>query len=163
MYKKILLCGMIGILSNYSYATPEDLEKRKVTLTADILKQVSNCKCLIDKIDRKEKLFPLKEKPNAPKTGINTQVSYLETISSMKVLTGRTQTKAKAILSNWPTDKNSPEDIKKLDVEVSGELRGLATTCINIFNSVADEIYKRSSIFTRKKINPKVCGVVQNK
>jgi hypothetical protein len=49
MYKKILLCGMIGILSNYSYAVPGDLDKRKVTLTADILKQVSNCKCLIDK------------------------------------------------------------------------------------------------------------------
>lgn len=163
MYKKILLCGMIGILSNYSYAARGDLDKRKITLTADILKQVSNCKCLIDKIDRKEKLFPLKEKPNVSKTGINTQVAYLETIASLKISTGRFQTRAKAVLSKWPMDKNSPEDLKKLDSEVTQELQGMATTCNNVVNAIADEIYKRSSIFTRKKINPKECGIVQNK
>jgi hypothetical protein len=171
MYKKILLCGMIGILSNYSYATPEDLEKRKVTLTADILKEVSNCKCLMQQVEGQEKLFPLKKKFfNAPKLGINTQAEYIAIIANMKINAGRTQTKAKAILRDWPVNQNSPEDLKKLDVAVSEELRALSSFCINVFTPVADEIYKRSSVNSPKnkpsekiKIDPKVCGVVQNK
>ncbi|GAO98852.1 hypothetical protein Cva_01521 [Caedimonas varicaedens] len=88
----------------------------------------------------------------------------------MKINAGRTQTKAKAILRDWPVNQNSPEDLKKLDVAVSEELRALSSFCINVFTPVADEIYKRSSVNSPKnkpskkiKIDPKVCGVVRNK
>lgn len=162
MHKKVLFLGVLAIFSTQIWAGPAELEKRKVELTANIMEAVKQCKCLATAIDRKEKLFPMtaKAKDTSP---IKTQADYLNLISDMKINANRGQTSAKEILTSWNPEKNTDQDLKNLDIKISTELRALSSFCIQPFNAIADDIYKRSSILTRKKIDPSQCGIVQNK
>lgn len=128
------------------------LEKRKVVLTAEVEKQVGNCKCLVGLIDRQENLFPEKAKNNE-----TTRVKYLEYIADMKINAGKAQTAAKKIIHDWPDSKNSEQDLKNLDIKVSEDLRALSSFCIQPFVRIADEITDLSK--GKVKIDAKQCGV----
>ncbi len=153
--KSLALTTLLVISSASSSQAEVSLEQRKKELTAEVEKQVGICKCLVGLIDRQEGLFPTTKKAEIP-----SREDYFSYIAHMKINAGKAQTKTKKIIMDWPSSKNSPTDLKALDVQVSEELRALSSFCTQPFKAIAQHVITLSK--GKVKIDPQKCGASVN-
>ncbi|NRA90840.1 MAG: hypothetical protein HRU43_06925 [Simkaniaceae bacterium] len=112
---------------------------------------IEGCRKRINAIDKKDHLW--RHKPKFTQFSKKKALSkldkempyatYLDHINSLKLTTGKTQTKLNKLMRNAP---NSPEGTQKLGRAITEELAIFKPNCSNAVNAIADHLAKRQAV-----------------